>query len=103
MPTHLRDVAAWAVREGVTNVVRHSGAHHAWVTLSPAGVEVGDDGPGISSDAPPGNGLIGLAERARLAGAVMTVQSGPDGRGTVLRVVVHDSPASPPERARMGT
>ena len=43
-------VLAWTVREGATNVIRHSGAGHCSVKvmagLGEAGVEVLDDGPG---------------------------------------------------------
>ncbi len=45
-------VLAWTVREGATNVIRHSGAHHCkfrvTATLSDAGVEVIDDGRGVN-------------------------------------------------------
>jgi two-component system, NarL family, sensor histidine kinase DesK len=43
-------VLAWAVREGATNVIRHSGARHCKLkittSLTDAGVEVIDDGKG---------------------------------------------------------
>jgi two-component system sensor histidine kinase DesK len=66
-------VLAWAVREGATNVIRHSGARHCTLrissTLADAGVEVVDDGlgDGVSSrvNGNGGHGLEGLAERAR--------------------------------------
>jgi two-component system sensor histidine kinase DesK len=70
-------VLAWTVREGATNVIRHSGASHCQVKvlagLSDAGVEVVDDGPGAGPDGEPesgvmngggGHGLSGLTERA---------------------------------------
>jgi two-component system sensor histidine kinase DesK len=62
-------VLAWAVREGATNVIRHSGARRCQVRvhagLSDAAVEVVDDGGGsASSEADPGHGLAGLTERA---------------------------------------
>ncbi len=45
-------VLAWAVREGATNVIRHSGASHCTLTVSAgladAGVEVVDDGVGAA-------------------------------------------------------
>jgi two-component system sensor histidine kinase DesK len=85
-------VLAWAVREGATNVIRHSAAHHCTLrvtaTLADAGVEVIDDGAGNVNGGPTngvrvgnpigagngvlvgnragGHGLAGLAERARL-------------------------------------
>jgi two-component system, NarL family, sensor histidine kinase DesK len=62
-------VLAWAVREGATNVIRHSGARHCTLKVSSspeaAGVEVLDDGAGsASANGRPGNGLAGLTERA---------------------------------------
>lgn len=62
-------VLAWAVREGATNVIRHSGASHCQVRvlagLADAAVEVVDDGRGpVAADDDPGNGLAGLTERA---------------------------------------
>ncbi|MET9020405.1 sensor histidine kinase [Actinopolymorpha sp. NPDC004070] len=41
-----REVFGWVVREGVTNVVRHSGAATCTVRLTPTSVEVVDDGIG---------------------------------------------------------
>jgi two-component system, NarL family, sensor histidine kinase DesK len=67
-------VLAWTVREGATNVIRHSGASHCSVTVraaaGDAGVEVLDDGvgngraPGRGDSDVGGNGLTGLRERA---------------------------------------
>jgi hypothetical protein len=52
----LEAILAWAVREGATNVIRHSGASHCAVTVSriltDAAVEVLDDGIGVAG----GNG-----------------------------------------------
>jgi two-component system sensor histidine kinase DesK len=60
-------VLAWTVREGATNVIRHSGASHCSVTVradsDDAGVEVVDDGV-AAGDCENGNGLAGLRERA---------------------------------------
>jgi two-component system sensor histidine kinase DesK len=71
-------VLAWAVREGATNVIRHSGASRCQVRvvagLADAEVEVVDDGggcAGVSAKDGGGNGLIGLRERAeRLRGRI---------------------------------
>jgi two-component system sensor histidine kinase DesK len=90
----------WAVREGVTNVLRHSEAAVARIrVLSEPGVhavEVVDDGRGDAvrdPEANPGSrsragvGLAGLRERAgRLGGSV---EAGPlPGGGFRLRVTV---------------
>jgi two-component system sensor histidine kinase DesK len=82
---------AWTVREGMTNVIRHSGATHCRVAIEPglnsASVEVLDDGRGPGEPDPAGNGLAGLRERVeRLAGA-LEAGRGPNG-GFRLRVTV---------------
>src|SRR3954469_3100049 len=71
VPSELRDLFAWTIREGVTNVVRHSRAHACTVTLTPTTVEIADDGRGAHDAVPGGNGLAGLRERAAAAGATV--------------------------------
>jgi two-component system sensor histidine kinase DesK len=74
VPTELRELFAWTVREGVTNVIRHSGATRCSVRLGPTGVEVCDDGSGpVASGG--GHGLDGLRERATAAGAVLVTRT----------------------------
>ncbi|GAB3447299.1 sensor histidine kinase [Phycicoccus ginsengisoli] len=68
VPTRLRELCAWALREGVTNVIRHSGASTCTVTLTERGITVVDDGAGVGTGEP-GTGLIGLTERAAAVGA----------------------------------
>ncbi|MFI1969208.1 two-component sensor histidine kinase [Streptomyces cinnamoneus] len=72
---------AWALREAVTNVVRHSGATRCDVALEESGDElcltVTDDGHGPSR--PHGNGLTGLTERLALADG--RLETGPAPRG----------------------
>jgi len=67
----LRELFAWVVREGVTNVIRHSGARRCVVELRSDGVVVEDDGGGAATGVPLGHGLAGLRERAAAAGAVL--------------------------------
>jgi two-component system sensor histidine kinase DesK len=81
-PNH-SELLGWALREGLTNVVRHARATTCAVRLSPDGVEITDDG--IGSAAPPGNGLSGLRERVLAAGG--SVDAGPlEPSGWRLRV-----------------
>ncbi|MEU5128050.1 sensor histidine kinase [Streptomyces mobaraensis] len=72
---------AWALREAVTNTVRHSGAHRCEVSLAESGDElrltVTDDGRG--PQCPHGNGLTGLAERLALADGRLETGPGPRG------------------------
>jgi two-component system sensor histidine kinase DesK len=77
LPAEAEAVLAWAVREGATNVIRHSGASRCTVRViangAQAGVEVVDDGVGRVNGSGPGggNGLMGLRERAEAqAGSV---------------------------------
>lgn len=77
--TDLRDVFAWVVREGVTNVVRHSGATRCEIVLTADEVFVRDDGTGPAEAMEPGNGLTGLRERARQVGGSVTAGRGRDG------------------------
>lgn len=74
VPSALREVFAWTIREGITNVVRHSGARNCRVVLDADEVQVVDDGRG-SGGADFGNGLTGLRERAAAAGAVLTTEA----------------------------
>jgi two-component system sensor histidine kinase DesK len=90
VPTDRRELLGWAVREGVTNVVRHSGARHCRIVVSGNAVEVVDDGRGPAEwgTAPPdagGHGLAGLRERAADAGASVSVGAA-EGGGFRLRV-----------------
>ena len=91
VPTRWRELFAWTVREGVTNVLRHSAAVSCTVRISPTAVEVVDDGRGTgdSTDGttdPPGLGLAGLRRRAEAAGARLESGGRPDGPGFRLRV-----------------
>ncbi|MEV0273414.1 histidine kinase [Hamadaea sp. NPDC050747] len=83
VPAHLREPLAYVVREGVTNVLRHSNATTCRIDITPESVEITDDGS--SGAAEPGNGLTGL--RHRLAAVGGELSTGPaDGGGFRLRV-----------------
>jgi signal transduction histidine kinase len=85
---HLEATAYFVVAEALTNVVKHSGAAEASVTVrQPADVvimEVKDDGRG-GADLRRGSGLAGLADRVAVAEGRMFLSS-PPGGPTVLRV-----------------
>ncbi|MGP7996095.1 MAG: sensor histidine kinase [Streptosporangiaceae bacterium] len=90
-PAH-QELFGWAVREGLTNVIRHSRARSCAVRVSAHDVEIIDDGHG--SAATPGNGLRGLRERAAAAGG--GVDAGPvQPAGWRLRVRVPAVDAPP--------
>lgn len=80
-----RALFGWALREGVTNVVRHSSARTCRVTLTPESIEIADDGVGPSESPSDGHGLAGLGERVASADGTLTVGRSPEG-GFLLRV-----------------
>ncbi|RAO00617.1 Histidine kinase [Micromonospora saelicesensis] len=86
LPEEWDRLFGWAVREGVTNVVRHSGARCCVIRVYPDRVDISDDGRGPSTPDPSGHGLVGLRERARRLDAVVTVGRRPAGDGFLLRV-----------------
>jgi two-component system sensor histidine kinase DesK len=118
VPAGADALLGWVVREGVTNVIRHSGGRHCQIAVHSqdgcASVTVTDDGgaatapspgsPGPSGEAAlpgtvpvtaGGHGLAGLRERLAADGG--TLEAGPrDGGGFRLRAAV---PVPAPMRA----
>jgi signal transduction histidine kinase len=82
LPTAVDATLAWAVREGVTNVIRHSQAAMCSIRLtrepSEASLEITDNGA-ASGAAAAGNGLRGLQERAAARGGHADAGPLPDG------------------------
>jgi signal transduction histidine kinase len=81
-------------QEAITNVLRHAAARNLWLRLFTAGgrlaLSVRDDGKGFDLEtarrrgaAGASLGLVGMEERAALAGGTLEVRSAP-GQGTVL-------------------
>src|ERR1700694_3545816 len=89
LPPAVEAVLAWTVREGVTNVMRHSQATRCAIRIinvdRHATVEVVDDGRGGVPEA--GSGLRGLQERVVERGGALTAQSRPH-EGFRLRVTL---------------
>jgi two-component system sensor histidine kinase DesK len=81
LPVEANTIFAWAVREGVTNVIRHSRARHCAIRTSSdedcVSVSIVDDGRGMDPIASHGgSGLAGLRERADgCAGRLITGQA----------------------------
>jgi two-component system sensor histidine kinase DesK len=75
-------VFGWAVREGATNVIRHSGARRCAIVVRRDGdratLEVRDDGRG-GKPSGAGNGLRGLRERLAAAGGTLSAAPVPGG------------------------
>lgn len=88
----LRELFAWTIREGVTNVLRHSTARHCEIDLTADRVVIRNDGVGRAVDPREsagsvgcaGSGLDGLRDRALAAGARM--RAGRRGEEFVLEV-----------------
>jgi two-component system sensor histidine kinase DesK len=74
VPSDLRELFAWTVREGITNVIRHSDASHCQVVLTASSAEVRDDGRG-AVDLAPDAGFTGLRERAARVGAAVVTRT----------------------------
>ena len=108
LDSRLEGVFAWVLREGVTNVIRHSGAAECWVTIETHSLRVADDGrgpettvlgptglgatgtvptvtvptvtvPTVTVPTVTGNGLRGLRERSAEASAELLVGRSPQG------------------------
>jgi two-component system, NarL family, sensor histidine kinase DesK len=97
VPSELRELFAWTMREAVTNVVRHSGASRCTVILAPDRIAIADNGSGMreaaGSSLGDGRGLTGLRERAAAAGAQVVVDAPPAGGFTLSVVARSDSSA----------
>jgi two-component system sensor histidine kinase DesK len=82
LPPAVAEALTWALRESVTNVIRHSGARRCRVELGiehgVAGLRVDDDGRGRAAPST-GGGLRGIAERAAALGGTTRAENGPDG------------------------
>jgi len=83
------DLSAYrVVQEALTNILRHSSARRAQVTLGWASdelrIRVSDPGPPAPRAQGGGHGLAGMRERVALVGG--TLDAGPDGDGFGVRV-----------------
>ena len=91
LPADLDAVLAWAVREGTTNVIRHSHAHRCEIRIrsngDSAALEIDDDGRAEATGDHHGSGLQGLRERAQRVRGTLEAGARPEG-GFRLRVTV---------------
>jgi signal transduction histidine kinase len=88
-PAEIETACFRIVQEALSNVARHARAHHVEVTLTRQDVAleiaVRDDGVGFNVERLRGGlGLVGMGERAELAGGHLKIESAP-GAGTTLR------------------
>jgi two-component system sensor histidine kinase DesK len=87
----LSEVFGWVVREGITNVVRHSHAPRCEIRIGPRWIEISDNGHGGVPGA--GNGLTGLRERLGAYGGTVTTTSAHN--GFLLRAEVPAAASEP--------
>ena len=98
LPPEQEALAAWVVREGGTNVLRHSDATACEIAFTRAKdtamgralvVEVSNDGAhaGGASEETSGNGLAGLAERVSMGGGALSAAR-TNNDGFLLRAVL---------------
>ena len=88
-------------REALSNALRHANASHVTVRLEEkartAVLEISDDGIGFdpANVEKKGLGLVSMAARARQAGGILEIKSGPN-RGTTIHVIVPlEEPSNP--------
>jgi two-component system, NarL family, sensor histidine kinase DesK len=86
VPASLQEPFAYVLREGVTNVIRHSNARHCEVRLGESWIEIHDDGTAAGSSGA-GHGLAGLKERLAKVGGSLSAGPAPSG-GFVVRASV---------------
>jgi two-component system sensor histidine kinase DesK len=86
LPPPARTLLAWAVREGATNVLKHSRATRCSITIDGGVLEMRNDGVHAPA-AGTGSGLRGLAERMAIAGGSFSATPTPAGE-FVLRAEV---------------
>lgn len=97
VPGPFHEVAAWAVREGTTNIVKHSAATAATLTLGSGGMSLRNNGaPDASLATDERSGLKGLAERLSAAGA--RLDTAVTGDGFILEILWENHDSSPTGR-----
>jgi two-component system, NarL family, sensor histidine kinase DesK len=67
----LSELFGWVVREGVTNIVRHSHSQACRISFGRDWIELGDSGNGSGSTAGKGSGLAGLRDRLAAQGGTL--------------------------------
>jgi two-component system sensor histidine kinase DesK len=99
LPAVQESVLSLAVREAVTNVVRHAQAHSCRMRLEQENgscrLEIHDDGRGSSSTE--GNGLRGMRERVEMLGGTLLRSTE---AGTTLTITLPLKEVASPDEGR---
>lgn len=89
VPYHHSKAITSAIREAVSNTLRHAGATRLSVGIRLEGdvgvIEIADDGRGIASGIDHGTGLTGMANRLAGIGGTLRIEAPPTGTRIVLR------------------
>jgi signal transduction histidine kinase len=105
LDTPVESAVYFAVAEALANVIRHSGAHTAWVSMSSRDgilfALVGDDGHG-GADPDRGTGLRGIERRLAAFDGTMTLSS-PSAGPTVVTMELPCALSSPRTSHSSGT
>jgi signal transduction histidine kinase len=105
LPAPVESAAYFAVAEALTNVIKHSGAQHAWITLARRDetivATISDDGIG-GADPAGGTGLRGIERRLSAFDGTLTIES-PLGGPTELAMVLPCASSSPKISPSSGT
>jgi len=105
LETPVESAAYFVIAEGLANVVKHSGATSAWVSLRHEAdrltLMVGDDGPG-GADPVKGTGLRGIERRLAAFDGTMALSS-PPGGPTVVTMELPCVLSSPKTSPSSGT
>jgi two-component system, NarL family, sensor histidine kinase DesK len=89
VPAGRRELFGWVVREGVTNVLRHSGASRCQIWITPSTVAVHDNGQPSTEESAAvvpvdgGHGLAGLRDRAQAMGGTLRAGRAAEGGFTL--------------------
>ena len=76
VPARHRGTAAWVLREGGTNILRHADPSSVTITLGPDGVTLVNDGSPGTAVVTEGSGLTGMRERLGDGAALTTRREG---------------------------
>jgi signal transduction histidine kinase len=91
LPDEMRTCIYRVVQEALANILRHSGAKSAVVSVrekdGTLSLKVEDDGSGFDSERTRGLGRLGMEERVRQLGGQFEIRSKP-GAGTTLLVTL---------------
>jgi signal transduction histidine kinase len=100
LPAHIRTMLGMVLREGVTNVLRHSKAEHCDIAIRQAGrtatLDIVNDGvvdPPATRDPDSGSGIRNLSDRVAALNGTVATKVQPDGRFRLHAEVPLPTPA----------